>query len=149
MTGCMALVLLLAGRMPTRAEGEAPDRSGKSRLTVSSRHDLDETARRVGLLARELGGTVVASTALRADQAGADHERVLVLGDEAGRTPALQAEGDALPVLPWQVWLRQGADGRTEVSLIDPRGLPLPPGVAHSWQDRLQRWPELLGQALA
>jgi uncharacterized protein (DUF302 family) len=142
----MALVLLLAGRMPNRLEEESPERGGKSRLTVASRHDLDETARRVARLVRELGGSVVATAHGAPGQPEA--QRVMVLGDDAGRTPALQAEGEALPVLPWQVWLRQQADGRTEVSLLDPQGLPLPAGVANDWGDRLRRWPELLGQAL-
>ena len=33
-------------------------------------------------------------------------ERVLVWSDAAGRTPAVQVDGDALPLLPWQVTLR-------------------------------------------
>jgi len=145
MTGCMALVLMLAGRM-ARAETEDVKRGPKSRLQISSKYDLDETTRRVEAMARELGWRVMARTSLGEDDQG---ERVLVWSDAAGRTPAVQVAGAALPMLPWQVTLRPLPEGGTAVSLIDPSAVPLPPEAAPTWRSRLAQWPQALRQALS
>lgn len=153
MTGCMALVLLLAGRLPVRAEDEAERRSPLARITLSSRFGLDETTRLIerqaraqglSIVARAPSGAVAASAQAPAEAAG----RVLVLGDEAGQTPAMQGVADALPLLPWQVWIRPGRDGGTEVSLLDPQQLPLPEGLPEATGRKARLWPEVLRRAL-
>ena len=153
MTGCMALVLLLAGRAPVRAAQEDDRPDSRSRITLSSRYGLDETTRRVEQLARSLGWSIVART--RPSPAAGEAlapvaDRVLVWGDESGRTPAFQPEGAPLPSLPWQIWLKARADGGTEVSLIDPAALPVPQegAPASQWRERVRRWPLVLKEAL-
>lgn len=143
MTGCMALVLMLAGRgaRAMGADGDDARRGPRALIQLSSKFDLDETTRRVEQLGRQLGWRVMARTSGEA--------RVLVWGDEAGRTPAVQVAGEPLPVLPWQVTLRPLPTGGTEVSLIDPSAVPLPPEEAPTWRSRLAQWPQALRQALS
>ncbi len=154
MTGCMALVLLLAGRMPVRMEEDADQRSGLGRITLASRFGLDETTRLIERQARALGLSIVArapqvappGSGQAADGAAG---QVLVWGDASGQTPAMQTVSDALPVLPWQLWIRPGRNGGTEVSLLDPESLPLPEGVSEAMGRKARLWPEVLRRALS
>jgi uncharacterized protein (DUF302 family) len=137
MTGCMALVLLAAGRwLPRDDLGE--DGRGRLRVALSSRHGLNEAVDRIERLARQRGLVVMARAPAKGlpdalGVAGERQARVLVLGDANGRTPALQREGQAVPELPWQVVVSQRADGGTDIWL--------PPHEA--WSDTL---PEANGQ---
>ncbi len=156
MTGCMALVLLAAGRwMPREDAGE--DGRGRERVALSSRHGLNEAMNRIERLARQRGLVVMARASAQAEGAsmagGAQHPaRVLVLGDGHGRTPALQHEGQAVPELPWQVVVRERADGGTDIWLPSPQAwsqaLPEGDGPAAS-ADTLRRLQALPGDVEA
>jgi len=152
MTGCMALILLLAGRAPAREDG---DEGGSRRqwVTMTSRHDVSGTARLLERAARTHGLPVVA----RAEAPVAsdlDHEvaqaQVLVLGVQGGQTPAVQMQGDTAPDLPLRLWLRQRADGQTDVSFADPAELArwhgAPPG---EWLDQMGVLPQIVQAAIA
>lgn len=151
MTGCMALIML-AGRAPQRDDAEDGHLRQRTRITLTSKYDVDETARQIERSARMSGLPVLVRTALPARDAAAQEEdhgaQVLVLGNEDGRTPVLQAEGRAVPHLPWQVTIRRLADGRAEVTLPDARGLPVPEGVDEQTMDRLNALPGLVEQRI-
>lgn len=132
MTGCMALILLGAGRWPLRDEQEEEREGQQARITMTSKYDVDETVRQISRSVRRNGLPVVLNASVKApDGADQDQEaRVLVLGDEGGQTPVLQAEGQATPELPWKVVVRPLPDGQAEVLLNDPRDLAPPEGVS-------------------
>lgn len=150
MTGCMALVLLAAGR-PASARDDQDDteqRSQRTRITLTSKYDLDETVRQVERSARRNGLPVVARAepaSADATATGSDSVRVLVLGDQDGRTPIMQADTGMHPELPWHVLIRQRADGQTEVSLPAPGALTaLPDGVAQATLEKVSSLPDVL-----
>lgn len=147
MTGCMALILLVAGRVPQRDDLEDEHLRQRTRITLTSKYDVAETARQIERSARLSGLPVILRTAMQTQGDASSHEahaQVLVLGSEDGRTPMLQAEGKAVPQLPWQVTIRRLADGRSEVSLPDARGLPVPHGVDEQTLNRLNDLPRLI-----
>lgn len=129
MTGCMALVLVAAGRWPVRDSDDQEDadqRGQRTRITLTSKYDLAETLRHVERSVRSAGLPVVARAVPKvpgADPVASDAARVLVLGDDAGRTPIMQADGAPAPELPWQVLIHQRPDGQTEVLLPAPEAL--------------------------
>lgn len=133
MTGSMALILLVAGRMPTRTDLEDEREGQGARISMISKYQVDETMRYIERTARKSGLPVLLRTAVQAhpdeaaeastDQAPA---QVLVLGDPDGRTPVWQGAEHKTPYLPWHVTVRQRADGRAEVILPDASQLPLP-----------------------
>lgn len=106
MTGCMALVLLVAGRsLPSsdpRNESDESDQERKGWVVSHSNRPIDETVRLLQQAARNHGLAVLADLAPgapsgQASQAavGVAHQRVLVLGRPDGHTPVLQVVADA------------------------------------------------------
>lgn len=150
MTGCMALILLVAGRWPQRDELEEDRQGDGSRITMTSKYGADETARQIERSVRRSGLPVLLKTAvtLPGGRAGAGEARVIVLGDEGGQTPMLQAEGQPLPELPWTVLIRALPDGQTEVSLTDPSGVTPPEGVSDQTLRKVTALPELVRAAI-
>lgn len=146
MTGCMALILLVAGRWPQRDEIEDEHLRQRARITLTSKYDVDETARQIERSARMSGLPVLVRTAMQASSEALadDHTQVLVLGSEDGRTPVVQADGQAAPHLPWRVTIRRLADGRAEVSLPDASRLPVPEDVDAQTLSRLHELPRLV-----
>lgn len=147
MTGCMALVLLVAGRGSQREEIEGEHVRPGARITLTSKYDVDETARQIERSARSSGLPVLLRTSVRSEGREAPHgapAQVLVLGSEDGRTPVLQPDERAAPHLPWRVTIRRLADGRTEVSLPDASHLPVPEGVDEQTLSRLHDLPRLI-----
>ena len=150
MTGCMALILLVAGRWPQRDEAEEDRQGYGSRITMTSRYGADETARQIERLVRRSGLPVLLKTAVVPPDGAAEQgdARVLVLGDEGGHTPVLQAEGRPLPQLPLTVLIRSLPDGQTEVSLTDPSGVAPPEGVSAQTLRTVTALPELVRAAI-
>jgi uncharacterized protein (DUF302 family) len=153
MTGCMALVMLIAGRVPLsnlRAEGE-PGEQRRWRVESASQRPLDETLVRLSDAARRHGLAVLATVppATMADLGSG--ARVVVLGRRDGQTPVVQ-QGDAGAALGWSLPLRlvvhADADGSTRVSYEDPsilKGLSeLPADV----QADLALLPRIVAEAL-
>jgi uncharacterized protein (DUF302 family) len=142
----MALVLLVAGRGSQRDELEEGHLRPRTRITLTSKYDVEETARQIERSARMSGLPVLVRTAVQptgeAPAAGA--AQVLVLGSEDGRTPVVQADGGARPHLPWQVTIRRLADGRAEVTLPDARSLAVPDDVDEQTLARLHELPRLV-----
>ncbi|HET6787020.1 MAG TPA: hypothetical protein VFW84_04595 [Aquabacterium sp.] len=125
MTGCMALVLLVAGRgasAAAREEGEQDERRGV--VTASSQRPLDETLQRLRAAARRHGFDIMVNLA---GGSGPWAERVLVLGHRDGRTPVVQTTSttgrEGGWELPLRLWLRSGPDGATQIIYGDPREL--------------------------
>jgi hypothetical protein len=169
MTGCMALVLLAAGRWLPREAPEETASGERNRPSLSTRHGLNETVSRIEKLARQRGLVVLARApaqaagvaavasrqASRADlnvaampsQAPTD-ARVLVLGDADGRTAAWQPAGQAVPVLPWQVVVRQRPDGGTDVWLPAADALPPVADAAGDALQQIQALPQAVSDAL-
>lgn len=155
MTGCMALVLVAAGRWPVRDtddQDDAEQRGQRTRQTLTSKYDLDETVRHVERTLRRAGLPVVARAIPRApggEVIAPDAARVLVLGDEAGRTPIMQAAGAASPELPWQVLIHQRPDGQTEVSLPAPGAMAsLPDEIAPATLEKVSALTDTLKSAI-
>lgn len=150
MTGCMALILLGAGRWPQRDEQEEEREGQRASIALTSRYNVDETVRQIERSVRRNGLPVLLRTAVRpphgADQT--DEAKVLVLGDEGGQTPVLQAEGQATPELPWKVVVRPGADGQAEVLLTDPRSMAPPEGVSPQTASKLASLIKLVKNAI-
>lgn len=118
MTGCMALVLLAAGRWPARDEQDETHLGQRTKIALTSKFDVDETAQQIERFAKRNGLVVLAHTTPQAPDGDMAHEgetRVLVLGDESGHTPVLQEGNHAAPELPWRVLIRQRPGGQTEV----------------------------------
>jgi len=149
MTGCMALILLVAGRWPQRDDLEDDHLRQRARIALTSKYDMDETVRQIERSVRRNGLPVVLRTTVRPPN-GTDqpHEqaRVLVLGDEDGHTPVLQTQDQGRPELPWTVVIRQRADGQAEVLLSDPVAMAPPEGVS---QQTLQKVADLPGMLKA
>jgi uncharacterized protein (DUF302 family) len=144
MTGSMALILLVAGRMPTRTDLDDEREGQGARITMISKYQVDETMRYIERTARKSGLPVLVRTAVQApprdaaealaDQAPA---QVLVLGDEDGRTPVWQGAENETPYLPWHVTVRQRPDGRAEVVLPDASQMPQPEEIDAGTLSRL------------
>jgi uncharacterized protein (DUF302 family) len=178
MTGCMALILLAAGRWPAREEIEETQVRQGARITLTSKYGLDETLRQIERSARQNGLPVVARTALQppalagqpalvgaaqqvvepgaapaaakatARRMASGAVHVLVLGDEGGQTPMRHDDGAAAADLPWKLVIRQQPDGRTEVSFSDPRAMALPEGVPLELAQRVSALPQLVRAAI-
>lgn len=149
MTGCMALILLVAGRWPQRDDLEDEHLRQRTRVTLTSKFDVDETVRQIERSVRRNGLPVVLSTSVKPPDGAArslGEARILVLGDEGGHTPVLQMQDQARPELPWTVLIRPRADGQAEVLLTDPGGLAPPDGVS---QQILQKMADLPGMLKA
>ncbi len=129
MSGCMALVLLAAGRWPAElSDREEADPGRRGWVTITSRYSLDQTAKHLQRAARAEGLPVVVDvaaggSAVRSARGGARDGagRVLVLGRADGHTPVMQAS-DASPLdLPLRLLLRAQPDGSTRVMFSDSR----------------------------
>ncbi len=156
MTGCMALVLLVAGRAPQRDEPEDDRLRERTRITLTSKYDVDETVRQIEASVRRSGLPVLARTAVKSARTAEDdaapgpvETQVLVLGDEAGQTPALQADGQALPELPWTVMVSPLPDGQTQVTLSDPGALQPPEGVSAQTARKVATLPDVVKAAIS
>lgn len=149
MTGCMALVLVAAGRLPVREEQDpdADQRSQRTRITMTSKYGLAETVRQVERSVRRSGLPVVAKAVPKVpegDGSAQNSAQILVLGDEAGRTPIAQADAGTPPELAWQVLIRQRPDGQTEVSLPHPEAMALPDEVEQATVEKVTALPDVL-----
>lgn len=153
MTGCMALVLLVAGRAPQRDELEDDRLRERTRITLTSKYDVDETVRQIEASVRRSGLPVLVRTAVKSVEDGTARgpleTQVLVLGDEAGQTPALQADGQALPELPWTVVVSPLPDGQTQVTLSDPGALQPPEGVSAQTARKVATLPDVVKAAIS
>ena len=139
MTGCMALVLLVAGRGASAVDRDENDPDERhAMITASSQQPLDETLRRLQTAARRHGLEVMVNMA-SAGGAG-ESERVLVLGHrDDGCTPVVQAAttdaGEGQWALPMRLLVKTSADGATHISYGDPGALrasgELPPEMLH------------------
>lgn len=151
MTGCMALILLVAGRWPQRDDLEDDHLRQRTRIALTSKYDVDETVRQIERSVRRNGLPVVLRTTVKPPHGtdGPQEEaRVLVLGDEDGHTPVLQTQDQARPELPWTVLIRQRADGQAEVLLTDPGGLAPPEGVSEQTLQKVADLPDMLKAVL-
>jgi uncharacterized protein (DUF302 family) len=118
MTGCMALVLMAAGRGPLQGAREEADQDRRGRVTVTSHLPVDETIRQLQQAARRLGWSVMAQVT-PADQhlsGGAEPSQVLVLGSADGHTPILQAQASGSLDLPLKLLVRALPDGSSQIT---------------------------------
>lgn len=152
-SGCMAVILAAAGRMPN------PDdttRSSQKWVSLKTHLSVKEAAAQIEALAREGQTPVVVRTSAagRALQPSARSDTtVLVLGDAAGQTPVVQAQGDQLPDLPLGIVISRTPDGQTQVRYAEPdwgtAGAPGQASVPPDWQARIKALPGLIRSALA
>ena len=147
MTGCMALVLLAAARWVERDERGGADQAEARRISWYSPLPLDRAAMNIEREARALGLSVVANVVPTASGSGlsdTDGVRVLVLGDQDGHTPIMQADSDqAHPQLPWSILIRQRKDGGVDVSMANPDLTAASLDTPSHWTGQLQRLVEL------
>jgi uncharacterized protein (DUF302 family) len=155
MTGSMALILLVAGRMPTRTDLDEEREGQGARITMISKYHVDETMRYIERTARKSGLPVLLRTAVQVptdetaevapDQTPA---QVLVLGDTDGRTPVWQGAEHETPYLPWHVTVRQRPDGRAEVILPDASQLPPPEEIDAGTLSRLNNLSKVIERGI-
>ncbi|MBC7701253.1 hypothetical protein, partial [Aquabacterium sp.] len=122
MTGCMALVLMAAGRLPELRDSEDVADSKVGWVTLTSKHNLDDTVTKLMQAARSRGMLVLAKVSPQRP-GGQDMSNapalVLVLGDTDGHTPVFQDTSNANPHLPMKVLVETQRDGSTTVSFHD------------------------------
>ncbi|MFZ5521108.1 MAG: hypothetical protein ACOZD0_07880 [Pseudomonadota bacterium] len=145
MTGCTALVLLAAGQMPSAAE---EDSSRRHAVTLTSGYPVDETLERIVRQARNQGLAVVARLDAPTSPADAAGRRVLVLGDEAQRTPVLQGQPHNRLALPLQVVVGPAPNGGTQVAVEDAAYWSSQPVVPGEVVERVAALPTLIESAL-
>ncbi|RZL00737.1 MAG: DUF302 domain-containing protein [Rubrivivax sp.] len=122
MTGCMALVLMAAGRLPELPDSEETADAKVGWVTLTSKHNLADTVSKLTQAARSRGMSVVAKVSPQgpgAPAAGQAPSMVLVLGDNDGHTPVVQEGSNASPHLPMKVLVTTRRDGATTVSFHD------------------------------
>ncbi|MGH6648689.1 DUF302 domain-containing protein [Aquabacterium sp.] len=122
MTGCMALVLVAAGRLPDVPDSEDAADSKVGWVTLTSKHSLDDTVNKLTQAARSRGMSIMAKVSQkRSDDRdmGKAPALVLVLGDHDGHTPVVQDSSNASPHLPMKVLVETRRDGSTAVSFHD------------------------------
>jgi uncharacterized protein (DUF302 family) len=152
-SGCMAVILAAAGRMPNPDD---TSRSSSKWVSLKTHLSVKDAAAQIEALARA-GQTPVlvrTSAAGRALKASARTDTtVLVLGDAAGQTPVLQAQADQLPALPLGIVISRTPDGLTQVQYAEPdwasEGAPNQADVPPDWQARVKALPGLIKSALA
>lgn len=152
MTGCMALVLLIAQQAPTRMQREA-DASRRSAIKLLSPYPMDETIRKIESAARTHGLPVLAIVEPQTTPADLPHSlmqptQVLVLGDSSKTTPVVQTEADQMIELPLQVWVAERADGQTQVTVHDPANLAHSEGLPEDLMANLAALPTWMNAAL-
>jgi uncharacterized protein (DUF302 family) len=152
-SGCMAVILAAAGRMP---DPDDTTRSSSKWVSLKTHLSVKQAAAQIEALAREgqtpvLVRTSAAGRALKTS-AGTD-TTVLVLGDAAGQTPVVQTQGDQLPDLPLGIVISRTHDGLTQVRYAEPdwarEGAPKQTDVPPAWQARVKALPGLIKSALA
>lgn len=141
MTGCMALVLLVAGRGADATEREEGAREPDDWVTLSSPLSAEETVRRLRRAAERRGLAVVAEVKPAATDTKA---AVLVLGTEDGHTPMLQEAQAPLPELPLQLVVEAAEDGSSRVSYRRSRAWLRNEGLPEEWRARLARLPQVV-----
>jgi uncharacterized protein (DUF302 family) len=151
MTGCMALVLMVAGRgsmASMRGESETEERRGW--ISSASQQPLDETVRRLQLAARRHGFQVMVN--MPASGVASCTERVLVLGRHDGRTPVVQSGGEGAAHGVWDLPLRLLVqtlpDGSTRVAYGDPTELSAPEGLPSDMLQDMAALPAIVSAAL-
>jgi uncharacterized protein (DUF302 family) len=153
MTGCMALILMVAGRWSQQDEQDE-DREGgqRTRITLTSRYGAEETARQIERTMRRSGVPVLARTEVQPppgdDDVAPAPTRVLVLGDEGRQTAIVQHADERAPDLPWSVRIQPRPDGLVEVWVNDPSALAPPEGVSPDMWDKLRNVPRLVQAAI-
>lgn len=152
MTGCMALILVAAGRWPQDDQDDGVSRAQRSWVTLTSKYDVDETVRKIERVVRGNGLPVLARAETSAQRgpaaSGQEPVQVLVLGDEAGHTPIVQAQADAPPELPWRVLVRKRGDGLTEVGFERVDAASLPDELTAETVARVNALPKVLAAAV-
>jgi uncharacterized protein (DUF302 family) len=152
-SGCMAVILAAAGRMP---DPDDTTRSSSKWVSLKTHLSVKQAVAQIEALAREgqtpvLVRTSAAGRALKAS-AGTG-ATVLVLGDAAGQTPVVQAQGDQLPDLPLGIVISRTPDGLTQVRYAEPEwvaaGAQRQSDVPPDWQARIRALPGLIKSALA
>jgi uncharacterized protein (DUF302 family) len=118
----------------------------------ASRHGVAETVERIESTARARGLTVFA----RIDHSGEAQKaglqmpptQLIILGNPKGGTPVMLASPASAIDLPLKVLVRQGADGKTVVTINDHRWLQARHGIADDVAKPLAGLPGLLAAAL-
>jgi uncharacterized protein (DUF302 family) len=152
MTGCMALVLMAAGRLPELGEREDMAEPKLGWVTLTSKHGLDETVQKLTQAARSRGMSIMARVS---PERPAGHDAalapalVLVLGDVDGHTPVVQDTAHAAPHLPMQVLVETQLDGSTTVSFHDGATLLSDDDVPREFIGGVRQLPKVVGAAVA
>jgi len=152
MTGCMALVLMAAGRLPEPGEREDMAEPKLGWVTLTSKHGLDETVQKLTHAARSRGLSVMArvsSEHLAGRDVASAPALVLVLGDVDGHTPVVQDTANAQPHLPMQVVVATRSDGATTVSFHDGATLLSDDEVPRDFLGGVKQLPKVVGAAVA
>jgi uncharacterized protein (DUF302 family) len=144
----MALVLMLANRMPLREEFDEVRLASRAGLSLTSKYDLDDTIRQIERSLRRHGLPMVAKVSPPTDAADQTATHVLVLGDEGGQTPVVQSGQDQALELPWKLLVSRLRDGRTVVLFNDPSTVPVPEGVSLETLQKVRALPRLLRTVL-
>jgi len=148
-SGCMAVILASAGRMPN------PDdttRSSRKWVKLETHLSVKDAAAQIEAWARQGPTPVLVRTSPSGHAMSASDRAdttVLVLGDAAGQTPVVQARGDQLPDLPMGIVIRRTEDGLTQVSFPAPDDATPLNEVPSHWQARVKALPGLIKSALA
>jgi uncharacterized protein (DUF302 family) len=118
MTGCMALVLMAAGRGTLQGGRDGPDQERRGRVTVTSHLPVDETIRQLQQAALRLGWPVMAQVtpADQSGRGGPESSQVLVLGHFDGHTPILQAQTSSSLDLPLKLLVSALPDGSSQIT---------------------------------
>ncbi|MDE2402358.1 MAG: DUF302 domain-containing protein [Burkholderiales bacterium] len=151
MTGCMAMVLLAAGRWPELRDREEASAQGHGWITLTSKYSVDETVQKIEKSARKRGLAVMAKVVpdrLNGDVLVPAPATVLVLGDHGGQTPMIQADADATPDLPMKLLVAQQPDGSTRVMFHDGLALMQDDDLPHEFRDPMTMLPQVVDAAV-
>jgi uncharacterized protein (DUF302 family) len=154
MTGCMALVLMAAGRLPELRDRDRDDVAGQASgwVTLTSKHGLDETVQKLVSAARSRGLSVMAKVSpdrLAGASSQSPPATVLVLGHTDGHTPIVQDTANAAPHLPMQVLVETRRDGSTAVSFHDGATLLSDDEIPREFTGGLRQLSKVVGAAVA
>lgn len=155
MTGCMALVLVAAGRMADVPDSEDAADSKAGWVTLTSKHGLDDTVKKLTAVARSRGMSIMAKVAPQRaggqaqDQQAKASSFVLVLGDHEGHTPVVQDGANASPHLPMKVLIKTLRDGSTAVSFHDSATLLSDADVPVEFTGGVRQLARVVGAAVA
>ncbi|MES2090395.1 MAG: DUF302 domain-containing protein [Pseudomonadota bacterium] len=154
MTGCMALVLMAAGRLPDLSDWRDRDEASVQRpgwVTVTSQYSVDETVQKLEQAARFRGLSVVAKVSpgqVTRMGVGPTQAQVLVLGHAGGQTPMVQTSANATPDLPLSLVIARGLDGRTRVSFDDGHQLLQDKDIPPEFIGGMTLLPKVVGAAI-